>query len=403
MATFVETFEGGFDFGFAMAGVMGQYFFIFDIEGIGDFLGSAGQIHQFAMEEKMGGDVPTFDLTFSTTNFDVISKINEGSIIQCIFGRDMIQWTHSEMTIQAYNQFKQPDTDYWIVSISGMLSYTSKYLAEDGQASFPESTSKDAIIETAAPYFNIIDETHSEMFDEKTWLRMGLTPIKFINETWKHSYMSDENFLIYGIDFAGNFILIDLKALVAQPIKWILAHFQPAPPNMAAYNPEIKMDSDFGLLNHLQIYKKKGIYHNGNDEEQLLEETPELKPVLFTGDFNFLDDQPTTWENPVIADKDNEHEMEDYSRYSNMTRSAIQDSVELNIIIENKWQDYQLFDLVEFVPYLSKADAALASYTKIIGGTYAITRISRFFGNNRCGIEITISRDGINTADGDLF
>ena len=388
-----------YDQGYAMAGVWGQYFFMFDIENVGDFLGPTGQIHQFVMEEKMGGDVPVFELTFSTMNGEVIKGINEGSIIDCVFGRDLTSWTYSQMVIRKFEHYVDK-ADYWIVTLGGVLSYTTQYVGEDQQVAFPESTSKDAMIATAAPYFNISDETTSECMDEQTWLRMGSTPIKFINDTWKHSYMSEDNFLIYGIDFAGNFIVLDLKAMVAQPIAWILSHEMPAPPNMAAYNPDIQLGSNFGLMNHLSIYKKKGHYHDGNTEEDVVLETPELSPIFTSGAVNVIADQPTTWEMPRIFDPDNVHLNFNQSRYSNMTRSALTDSVELNIVIENKWQEYRLFDLVDFVPYRPLNPAQLAIDNEIVAGIYAITRISRFFGNNRCGIEVTISRDGINSSEG---
>ena len=392
------------DKGFASAGVLGQYFFDFEIDGAGDFLGDSGQIHQFIMEERIGGDVPVFELTFSTTDSSILTKINEGSIIQCRFGRDVSDLQYSEMVIQSFNHHVE-GADYWIVTLGGILAGTSEYLGNIGQKAHKDKTSKDAMIEEAKVFFTIYDETETETKDEQTWLKMGTSPMKFINDTWKHSYITEDNFLMYGIDFYGNFIVKDLKALLKQEIRWTLSHDMPASDTTAAYHPDLRFGSEFGLMNHLSLYQKAGFYHDGATEDTVVEQTPKLSTTLIDGDLNITSDgAPILWEVPKIFDKDNVHENFNVSRYINTTRNVLQNSVELNIVIENKWQAYQLFDLIDFVPYRPNVTSDYSVDTQTLAGTYAITRISRFFGDNRAAIEITISRDGINGIEGtDLY
>ena len=84
-----------------------------------------------------------------------------------------------------------------------------------------------------------------------------------------------------------------------------------------------------------------------------------------------------------------------------MSRTSLQNSVELDVIIENKWVEYELLRLIEFIPYRPTLPNLYEAESETLGGTYVITRISRFFANNRAGIKLTISRDGITGATGE--
>ncbi len=384
----------------AIAGVKGQYYFSFELDGAGDFLGKSGKVHQFYMEEKIGGDVPLFKLVFSTTDSNIIKTVNEGSIVKCEFGKDIDDNpSYSEMVVQSFG-YEQYGTEYLMCTLEGILRDTSKYMTNVEQKAYPKEFSIDVIKKQVEEYFTWYDETGDDLLmdDKKTWLKMGITPSKFVHETWKNSYISGgDNFLIIAIDFAGNFIVSDIKNILsgnAGGQKFKLTHEESADPTWASYNPNVQPTSDFGLLNELSLYKKKGSFHNANEDKAKTEETPDLQSYLVDS-INVMSDSPIKFELPMIMDSDNNHKNQNASRYSNMTRSSLQDSVELNILIEHKWVNYELLRIVDFVPYRPTLPSLFEAETETLGGEYVITRISRFFANNRAAIEITISRDGV--------
>ena len=391
----------------AIAGVKGQYYFNFELDGAGDFLGREGKIHSFYMIEEIGGNLPIFKLVFSSNKFDVIKNIHEGSNITVEFGKDVEETKQAEMVIQK-NAYRRVDSDFFIVTIEGMLRVigkpknTSQYMSDVGQKSYEKKTSMEVMMEEAEEFFEIIDETDPELeFEDKyNWLKMGKTSKEQIDYVWKHSRIADENnFLTYGIDFAGNWIVTDLKMLLTRPVFFKLTQEPSENPDWAAFDPGIEPESDFGLMNHLSLYTKKGFYFDPNKDEGEVIESPELNPS-FTDGVNVMRDQPITFENPTIFDFDNVHDNYNKVRYSNTARSVLQDSLELNVIIENKWVDYGLLYLIEFDPNRPMSPSLYEAETAAIGGIYVITRINRFFENNRAAIQLTISRDGMSGTEG---
>ena len=261
------------------------------------------------------------------------------------------------------------------------------------------------MMEEAADFFEVIDETGDdlEMEDEFNWVNMGRTGKDYIDYLWKHSRIQGgDNFLTYGIDFEGRWIITDLKKLLTRPLEFKLTHEPSADPMWASYDPSFTPGSDFGLMNHLSLYTKEGLYHNGNDEKTETLETPELQSFLVDS-INQMKEQPQIVELPTIYDADNVHEHYNLMRYSNTTRSVLQDSVELPIIIENKWVQYQILMLIEFEPVRPIDPTVYDAETEALGGVYVISKIRRFYENNRAAIEVTISRDGVPGQEGDAL
>jgi len=388
----------------AIAGIEGQYFFLFMLEGSIDFLGDSGKIHSFTMEEKMGGDVPVFKLQFSTVNKNIVKHLHEGAKISCRFGRSMSESKSSELMIQSFNYNGGQDAIFLDVTISGFVQHSDTYLRTPKQKAYRFMSSKEAMIDAAQEHFLVVDRTESNTDDEQTWIRPNTPAIRFIFDTWKKSYISDNNFLMYGVNFHREFIITDLQTMIKKPIKWTLkSGYSGIEPNTASFDPNVSVSSDFGLMNQMTVYKKSIPVHSSVHGTSSKVETDDVKASYITGSANIKKDQSVKSEVLQISDHTNVHKNYHKAGLNNMTKSALQNSVELNINIENKWQDYELFDLIFYHPYSSN-DNGFNTESETMGGVYAITRISRFYNGHRCATQITISRDGISGLEGsELF
>jgi len=406
-------------FGRAIVGVEGQYFFAFEIEGLGDFLGDGGHITEFVMEEKIGGDVPAFKLVFKTLDSTILKRLNEGAKVICTFGKSTIENKVAKMTVQKFS-YKLDKADFLEITIMGLLKNGVEYLRHPEQASFKDKTSVDVIASVAQKYFNVWNETTRGSDDKMTWIRPNQSSAKFIDDVWKRSYVSDDNILVFGLEMDGWFRITDLKAIMKQPVKWGLQINSPgeyleksammaassgyiiSPGNIVPYNPNIEMTSDFGLLNNTVIHKKTSPIHNITEGANSQVQTPDLKPH-FSSNLNIMKDAPNKFEFQITANALNVHKNYSKSRLVNFPNQALVNSVELNITLDQIWQNYFLFDLIYFNPWRPKPPALYATEIDTLGGLYMISRISRFFANNRAVIKITITRDGLNGMEGDLF
>ena len=373
------------------------------IEGVGDFLGKAGTIKHFVMEEKVGGDVPAFEFAFSTANASVIQQLNEGANVQIVYGKDMLNYKYAQMQVQKFNHHVD-DSEFVHVNVKGIIMNGINYLKENEQKSFPKKKSIDVLKETAGKYFEVVDWMSEQPDDEMTWLRPNFTPYKFIQDTWKRSYINDDNAMVIAVEMSGKFLLTDIKMIAQQPTKWWLKQYplDEVRPMTAAFNPNYEISSDFGLLNNMITNTKVTPIHSSNDEQSKEVETPSISPLLVAGNINRMKDAPKKTEFEKTIDTDNFHDNYSKARLVNVSKTAMVNSLELNITIENKWQDYLLLDKIHFTPFSSNQKMQVSQMGSV-GGEYVITRISRFFADQRAVIMITISRDGMNNMSGGWF
>ncbi len=390
--------------GATIAGVLGQYFFGFIIEGTGDFLGKNGRVIEFVMEEKIGGDVPIFSLTFKTLDSSIISKLNEGARISCWFGKDINQNKYAEMQIQKFNHSVM-DSFYTLVNIKGLIFNGINYLRDNEQKSYPKKTSIEVMKEVASKYFQVTVETSETANDAMNWFRPNHSPHRFLNDVWKRSYLNDNNALIYAIEMSGKFLITDINKISQQKTKWYLKQFKDGdkvPLNTAAYEPDYTIVSDFGLLNNMVTNTKITPIHSSTDGAAKKVSTPKISPVMVSGGLNISGNSPTKTEIERTVDTDNFHDNYSKSRLVNIPKVAMLNSLEVEIHILGRWQDYELLDLIHFTPWRPTKDPNNSEMNSL-GGLYAITNITRFFANNRAAIKITISKDGINGQTGSLF
>jgi len=400
----------------AIAGVDGQFFFAFQIEGVGDFLGEAGAITNFVMEEKIGGDLPAFTLTFKTTDFSVINRINEGADVSVVFGKSWRSYVSNfvagtvrgndyksaDMVVQKFTH-RITDSEFMVVEVLGLIKNGPEFLRDNEQKAWKKKNSVSVIKEVAEKYFKVDVWTSAEPQDEMNWLRPNTSPSKFIFDTWKRSYMSDNNALVYGIEMNGVFTITDIQMIMDQDggmPKWFIREkgVEEKSLNTVDYNPNIKILSDFGLINNMVTHKKVTPLHSMKDGAAKKVETPPLTPMIVGGPLNMMTDQPVKHEYQKLIDTDNFHDNYSKARLISVPRATMMNSLEIEIYIENQWQDYRLFDLIHFQPFrLGKKKM------EEISGIYCITKISRFYGGNRAGIKIVISRDGMNNMQGNLW
>jgi len=393
-----------------LVGVEGQFIFGFKIEGLGNFLGESGTITSFVMEEKIGGDVPAFELKFKTSDADVIKNLNEGAEMYVLFGQSLFgKYKTAEMTIQKFSNQVSADSEYVHIQISGLLKNGVEWLRENKQEAYKMKSSLHVLKDIAGRYFNVFDDMLSidDTKDQMNWLRPNRSPSRFIDDVWKRSYISDDNALVYGIEMTGTFVITDIIGIMEQAgtiPPWRLEPYGTTEvrPFSASYNPAIEVNSEFGLMNNMTTNKKVTPIHSITDGAAKKVETPELKPSLISGPLNIMKDAPIKYEVQLPIDTTNVSDNYSKSRLINLPKNAMINSVEIDVEIENKWMDYLLFDLVDFVPYDPSVNMISGSLNSTLGGTYTITKISRYFANNRAVIKLTLSRDGMNGMSGTL-
>jgi len=231
-----------------------QYYFSVDIGGYTEFKKNGGQITAFVIEEFAGGGFPVFEFAFQTADFGILASINEGTAIDCRFGPTSDETIDTVLTIQKFS--------YEVESATLLNVVTRGYVGDPGFLNFTEikgwksKPSSDVIKEVAGDYFTFkaLDKFKPSS-DAQNWIRYNIPANRFIHELWLHSYYADDNFMVYGINMKGEFLLGDYNSITSGAEKFT---FDSSPEDTGAVkiNPAYTISSNSGLSNKMGIYDR---------------------------------------------------------------------------------------------------------------------------------------------------
>jgi hypothetical protein len=199
---------------------------------------------------------------------------------------------------------------------------------------------------------------------------------------------------IFGMDLGvANFTWTSLRTITSRitGTPWVLKQMpadEPQVPRVASYYPDVSINSDYGLMSFLATNEKVTPLHNIDTKQQGHVKTP--KPPT---------KGPQRVENVKSITERNIHENFHKAKLVSLPALSMSTSVALDVTIENIWYDYQIFDMIYFHPWRPQSVTNYMEEIETIGGWYTITRIARYYQNNRAVTKLTISRDGMKGWD----
>ena len=374
----------------------GNYYFFFEIDGDSDFTDGGGGIMSFIIEEFTGGSLPQFEFVFTTADFKVLSKINEGSTVSCTYGKTSDKTDEMTMIIQKF-QYTVFDTDYLRIDLKGFIG-TTTHLQKCEIKGWKAKTSLDVIKEVAGIDYKVKSKATTPS-DTQNWIRQNTPANIFIEDVWRHSYISDDNFLIYAINRKGEFVINDYKNATSGKEKWEFVAGE-TKGNKIMVSPTYSIQSNHGLVNNIAVYERErrvfDIEKGGKDEKVT---TPSKSPVLASGSkINVQSKDPKNY-GKVRSKHEAVHDNYHKAVYNNVSKTALHGITEIEIETDSAYNDYELYDIAKFENW--KIDPKDKD-TELLSGLFLITRISRYWANNRFRTAITLSKDAMNNIKGSL-
>lgn len=380
----------------AIVEIKNQYYFYFDIDGNAGFAENGGSINSFVIEEFAGGSLPMFEFVFTTCDFEILKSINEGSVINCTYGETSDKTDTLTMMIQKF-EYRIIDASFMMVTTKGFIG-TTPHLSKCEIKGWASKTSLDVIKDVASIDYKVKSRA-TNTSDTQNWIRYNIPANRFIQEVWEHSYISDDNFLLYAINRHNEFIIDDYKRVSSQPEKWTF-NLKEDDGNKVAISPRYVIHSNHGLVNNVAVYEReRRVFdlENGGKTEKI--KTPKKSAVLASGSkINVQSADPKNY-GKVRMKHEAIHKNYHKAYYNNISKIALYGATEIDIETDSVYKDYELYDICKFENFEQDKNGL---DTELLSGLFIITRISRYWANDRFRTALTLSKEALNNLKGKL-
>lgn len=381
----------------AIVEIKDQYYFYFDIGGDADFTDGGGSISSFVFEEFAGGSLPMFEFVFVTSRFEILPKINEGTVINCTFGIDSDHTEEMVMTIQKF-EYTVQSAQFLRIMCRGFIGGT-EHLSKCEIKGWKSKDSLAVIKDVAGLNYSVKSKATTPS-DTQNWIRPNIPANAFIQQVWEHSYISDTNFLIYAINRRGEFVINDYKNATSGSEKWKLGEKSSAGSNSISIHPGYRINSNHGLLNNIAVYTKERVVYNIETGKHVLVSTAKSKPILASGSKLNVQSKDPKSTGKVMSTHEAHHSNYHKAYYNNKNKIALYGSTEVHVETDAKYLKFELYDLVKF-NNIKQHDNE--KDTEALTGLFLITRISRYWANKNFGTSLTLSKESLNGLKGALL
>jgi len=361
--------------------VQGQILLRFSVADYTDFI-QESDLSVFLMIEESGNLLPTFQLSFYTLFEDIISYLHEGNEFIVSFGKDRNSLIDVPLHITKLIFHKSGRNKFYI-RVNGVMKSIA-YVTETHQRSI-KGSGIEVIKKIVSEYFIYPQSNLQKSDDSQVWLQPNITDKKFVNELWLHSYIPN-SFIAVGISSDGYFIVKDIKADLAEDVKWRFGANIP-------YDSDYVVEVDSGFINAWMGYGKElQVYDLEKGEENLIKEIP--NPIIAQTLHMPRTNISSRFGGSEIQ-TGNQHTNYYKAYYQNLSQLASFNTVRLTVSYVNSFLNMRVLDRVHFKD-IDIQDTGIARASEIISGYYYIQKISRNIANRQIATVVTLCRESLN-------
>lgn len=238
-----------------LLGKEGQFVASINIDGIAEDFMEHDDLELLKIVEEAGNVLPTFMMVFSTYLEEVITKLNDGTIIKVSMGKTIEEMEDYELSVSKFSSKVVSNTLIEIECI-GFASRIN-YITDQPMQITDEKSGVEVAIETASKHFNV-DSNITKSKDKMRWIQPSVTDKKFVTDCLLHSY-TPNTFIATAITGSGDFIVRDiakyLKALRGG-YDWKFTKDNDGGPKTISIESTLKISSRSGFINNWTGYKK---------------------------------------------------------------------------------------------------------------------------------------------------
>lgn len=375
-----------------MIGSEGQYLFKFSIGDKENFISNTS-LEYFTVIEEAGNLLPTWEITFTTLDYEVLSVFNSGNDFEISYGVTLDSLQDSKLLISTKKIGHIGNNKYQIIAngIYSQLPYISKPNKFISDKKSGIEVIKDIIGNYFVPDFNI-DKSE----DSQYWIQPNITDKAFVDNLWLHSYKKD-SFIGTSIGLDGKFRVRDIKkAAEEDPV----FNFTPIieKDNDIPYMGDYVLLSEAGFIDCWVGYGKEKMI--SNLEESTYEFVNEsYKPFLaLTPNISL---RAEVEKKAAIEGIHNENTHPKYwnAALRNVTGLALF-SRESNILsFEGRLLDIHPFDVVLFKDVEINNTGQSSEY---FSGLYLVGKVSISISNKSITTTLQLFRESFNAVKGDF-
>lgn len=388
-----------------MLEVLDQYIYIFSIGNKKDFIFPA-DLDYFSVIEEAGNVLPTWKMSFRTTDPDLLRVLNEGNDLKVNYGinRDKLIEVPLLITKRTINKAGDQKFQIELLGIYSKLEYvTISHVTISGVKSGIE-----VLIEIARAHFNVVSNISSSE-DSQNWIQPNIVDKRFVDELWLHSYVTD-SFLGIGITSDGKFIIKDIKQAIRDIIEskkgvsevvWrpkFKFTSTPEKSNDISYVGDSYFQSNAGFINCWVGYgKEKPVYVLESDGYS--KKMEQISPLLALT--NTLNRRASIEKRHDIVgmQNDNVHGKYWQAYLRNIAGLSVFSSDKLTLSFGNVLNDIKIFDIAMYKEDMLDDVVQSEEY---YSGLYAVGLVGRTLSKNQLITTVELFRESFNTQRGDL-
>ncbi|QIG71814.1 hypothetical protein EVB94_363 [Rhizobium phage RHph_TM40] len=372
-----------------MIGVKGQYVASFDINGR-NFLGNS-DLKRFMVVEEAGNTLPTFELTFESDSDEVISHMNEKSVINAAMGLDTLELSNMRLKPMKKELSRRSGSSY-IMTVKGLYDRI-EYLTGTDVMVTPKQSAIATMSQIVSKHF-IPDFDISASSDIQNWIQHSITDKSFVNELWTRSDLGSKNFPMVAITSDGRFRLRSIENVMAGSPKFILSNRNEGP-NTIYYDTNYVIEADTGFMNYWQGYSRSNNVID-LDGGLLSLFSSVVSQVMSMG--SSLEQSASallrTGENLILNENTNKKFHE--AKSNNLANLATFSSNKLTVNCSNRFFPVRALDLVKFTDGPTTREYSSENYS----GYWIVSKVARIIEDYSFKTNLVLNREAMNGAVG---
>ena len=378
-------------------GVEGQFHLSFTIGTERDFM-ALEDLHEFSETSEAGNVIPTFSLTFSTSNERIFGLLNEGNDIRVSFGQSYdsaLDYVFCASKVSSsINEGKAT------FSCIGLLSRLP-YLSNPKRRIIGPLSGVEVAEQVCEENQLIFDSNIAKSSDSQRWIQANVSDRKFVSDCLLHSFVAG-SFLASALSSDGQFRVRDIRKLAkeTEPV-WIFNQTasRTSAPNEILYSFSPEYEVNTGFINYWIGYgQEKGIFSLEDSDLRTISE--DVRPVIaLTDQLARRAGMEKKYQSTAIQNE-NVHPNYWKAALQNVTNAAVFGTIKITLTFEREFKDVRVLDLVSF--FDSAIDDPNAGSSRAQSGLYLVSRVTRAVKNKQLSTTVVLCREATNEVSGEI-
>lgn len=394
-------------------GITGQYYISFGIGDYTDFIREE-DLMEFTLVEETGNFLPTFRLSFESSDESLLGILNESNELTVSFGVDQRNTHETGLMIHNLQSMRTGPDRRWF-GVKGTLFQTTYIL--NPHAYISEKVSGiEAIKEVVNTnnYFSWdsnIDKDAS--YDMMRWVQPNIPDREFVNNIWLHSYLPD-SFIGLGISTfssgvtlgnntdrlpsRGSLIVRDVMKQLKTKDVWRLTQ-SPQSDFDIPYNTDYTIEVNTGEINQKIGYGRKLMALSLEDGDDAVF-SEDARPIIANvSDLMRTQNIWMSWGGSVIQNE-NVHSNYWQARLKNLTNLSVLSTVKVTVTVPYRFINIKVWDVVLFKDIGIDGKGGVAGFHS---GRYVVGKVIRTIARRDFVLRLELYRDALNDTVGDFI